>query len=181
MIRVVTLETFSSAELVLLERWLHQAHVAPWYPYPSRDLEYASRPPRNAGHWLIAVDAEPVGYVRWQHVDRETLDELGLLEVPAHSVDIDILLGDVAPTGKGIGPAALQLVAQRFLPDISVPQLGLTTSVHNSRAQRGFAKAGFVITRQYQPPGLGLCHLMIRDIAHERGTMTVGRELCRSR
>ena len=128
------------------------------------------RPPRNAGHWLIAVDAEPVGYVRWQHVDRETLDELGLLEVPGNSVDIDILLGDVASTGKGIGPAALNLVARRFLPDTSVPQLGLTTSVHNSRAHRSFAKAGFVITRQYQPPGLELCHLMIRDIAAERGT-----------
>jgi hypothetical protein len=62
-----------------------------------------------------------------------------------------------------------------------VPQLELTTSVHNSRAHRGFAKAGFVITRQYQPPGLELCHLMIRDIAAERGTSTIERTPTRTR
>jgi aminoglycoside 6'-N-acetyltransferase len=164
----IALVAFDPKYLPLLGGWLRQPHVMPWYPHPSQDMELASNPPSNGGHVLVVAEGVPIGYMRWQHVDRETLDELGLPEVPENSVDIDILLGEVALAGKGVGPAALNALAARFLRDPTVPQLGLTTSVDNARAQRAFEKAGFPITRQYQPPGLGTCHLMIRDLAAER-------------
>lgn len=159
---------FLPSHLRLLEDWLRRPHVARWYPFPDRDMAIATRLPPGGAHAVIVSSGEPVGYVRWQRVARETLDELGLHEIPAGSVDIDILLGDAERTGKGIGPAALSALAAELLRDPDVPLLGLTTSVDNTRAHRAFARAGFVIARQYDPNGLGPCHLMLRDLRRER-------------
>ena len=166
----MSLRAFEPEHVALLEGWLRQPHVAPWYPHPLDDLAFASAPPQRAGHWLVTTDHQPIGYLRWQRVDRATLDELGLHEIPAGSIDMDILLGDPGSLGRGHGPGALQLAASEFLRDPTVPLLGLTTSTRNTRAHRGFAKAGFAIVCQYTPPGLEPCHLMTRDLARERAT-----------
>lgn len=165
---VVQLESFSPAHLPLLEAWLSEPHVAPWYPRPADDLARASDPPPGGAHALITADAEPVGYVRWQYVDRATLDAIGLPEIPANSVDIDILIGASNFAGRQIGPIALNLLARQLLRDPTVPLLGLTSAVANTRAHRAFAKAGFHIVRQYTPSGLGPCHLLLRDLRLER-------------
>jgi len=163
------LAPFLPAHLPLLASWLERPHVAAWYPTPDRDMQIATSPPAGGSHAVIVSGGEPVGYMRWQHVDRETLDELGLHEIPANSVDADILLGDAQSTGKGIVPAALSALAAELLRDPEVPMIGLTTSIYNTRAHRAFARAGFAIARQYDPNGLGPCHLMIRDLRRERG------------
>lgn len=164
----IALQPFLATHLALLEGWLRRPHVAPWYPDRERDLALASAPPANGSHAVIAEAGRPVGYLRWQHVDRSTLDELGLREIPEGSVDIDVLIGEPSNTGRGIGPQALDLLAARFLPDPGVAVLGLTTSVENVRAHRAFRRAGFEFSRQYDPNGFGLCHLMIRDLRAER-------------
>jgi aminoglycoside 6'-N-acetyltransferase len=164
----VTLKPFELQDVELLRKWLSRAHVQPWYPDPTRDIGIATDQPPGGFHAIIAVGDEPAGYVRWQYVDRETLDELGLQQIPENSVDIDILLGEEGQTAKGAGPQALELLAQQLLADPSVPMLGVTTSIHNFRAQSAFSKAGFTILLQYDPTGHGLCHLMVRDLQKER-------------
>jgi RimJ/RimL family protein N-acetyltransferase len=166
----VALKPFEPRDLELLKRWLSSPHVQPWYPDPARDIDIATSQPHGGFHALIAVGGSPVGYIRWQYVDRDTLDELGLQQIPANSVDIDILIGEVSQTAKGAGPEALELLAQQLLADSSVPMLGLTTSTQNFKAQRAFAKAGFSILLQYDPMGHGLCHLMVRDLRKERSS-----------
>lgn len=166
----VTLEPFEPRDLELLKRWLSSPHVWPWYPDPARDMDIATVQPPGGFHALIAVGGTPVGYLRWRYVDRDTLDELGLKEIPAESVDIDILIGEESQTAKGAGPEALELLAQQLLADSSVPMLGLTTSIRNVRAQSAFAKAGFSILLQYDPAGDGLRHLMVRDLREERSS-----------
>lgn len=164
----ISLVPFAPQHLDLLKSWLSRAHVKPWYPDPSRDIGIATSQPVGGFHSLIASDGRPVGYIRWQYVDRETLNELGLQQIPENSVDIDILIGEEGHTAKSAGPVALELLAQQLLADPSVPVLGLTTSIHNLKAQRAFAKAGFSILLQYDPTGHGLCHLMVRDLRKER-------------
>ena len=168
MLPLVTLKPFQQAHLELLAVWLRQPHVARWYPKPEDDLARAMNPPAGASQAIIACGTVEVGYVRWQHVDRDTLDALGLHEIPANSVDVDILLGKDGCVGQGVGPSALALLAAELRQDANVPLLGLTTSVRNTRAHRAFEKAGFHIARQYEPNGLGLCHLMVRDLRRER-------------
>ena len=167
----VTLQPFRQTHLNVLAGWLEQPHVARWYPEPAANLAWAADPPMGGSQAIIAMAASDVGYLRWQRVDRDTLDTLGLTDVPANSVDADILIGNAAGIGKGVGPAALRALAAKIRRDPAVPMIGLTTELENTFAHRAFEKAGFRIARQYEVPRLGLCHLMILDLRPERGAI----------
>jgi aminoglycoside 6'-N-acetyltransferase len=166
----VTLRPFAASDVPQLVRWLREAHVAPWYRRPEEDVRWATNPPPGGAQAIIARGASGLGYLRWQRVDRATLDRLGLPEVPDNSVDADIVLGEGA-VGRGVGPAALRVLATELCRDPAVPLIGLTTELGNARAHRAFARAGFRIARQYEAPVLGRCHLMVLDLRAERGRL----------
>jgi RimJ/RimL family protein N-acetyltransferase len=161
---LVSLRPFSADLLPQLSRWLAQPHVAPWFPEPVANLEWATQPPPGGSQAAICEADRAVGWLRWQRVSREALDAEGLTDIPANSVDADILLGDGASAGHGVGSTALRLLIDRLRRDGDVPMVGLTTNVNNTRAHRAFGKAGFRIDRQYDPRGFGLCHLMLLDL-----------------
>jgi RimJ/RimL family protein N-acetyltransferase len=164
----VTLQPFRPEHIELLAAWLEEPHVVPWYAHPDENLEWAQQPPPGGDHAIIALDARAVGYLRWQRVDRATLDSLGLTDIPENSVDADILVGGAGGFGRGIGPRALNLLARQLLDDPSIPLIGLTSELANTHAHRAFEKAGFHIARQYDAPLLGVCHLLIRELRAER-------------
>jgi aminoglycoside 6'-N-acetyltransferase len=170
----VTLRPFRASHLARLAEWLRRPHVARWYPRPEDDLARAANPPAGGDHAVIAHGEAEVGYLRWARVDRATLDGVGLPEIPEGSVDVDILLGDETCLGGGVGPAALELLVADLRRDPDVPLVGLTTSIENTRAHRAFARAGFRIVRQYEPPWIGPCHLMLRDLRPERAAARAG-------
>ncbi|KAB8330143.1 GNAT family N-acetyltransferase [Scytonema tolypothrichoides VB-61278] len=165
MASVVTLVPFGDGAVALLSRWLVAPHVARWYPEPQEHLNWAVNPPIGGERALIAADGDQVGYLRWQVVSREVLDLVGLHDIPENSVDIDILIGEEKTVGRGVGPLALQKLVAHLQTNPAIPLLGLTTSIHNYAAQRAFRKAGFSILRQYDPPGYGHCHLMVKNLA----------------
>ena len=164
----VSLEPFSELHLSALSGWLRCPHVAPWYPAPEDNIAWAADPPEGGSQSLIACESRPVGYIRWQVVDRETLDSVGLNEIPTNAVDVDLLLGEPEYLGKGLGPAALELLLGRLRANAALPLIGLTTSIENARAHRAFEKAGFRVARQYTPAGFGPCYLFVRPLQHER-------------
>ena len=103
----VTLTPFSNTDVELLRHWLTAPHVAVWYPDPEDHIAWAANPLPSGDRALITVGGRAVGYIRWQSVSREVLDSVGLDEIPAGSVDVDMLIGDSAFVGQGIGPKAL--------------------------------------------------------------------------
>ena len=159
---LLNLLPFAPSDLGLLEAWLMRPHVAPWYPQPDENLEWAAAPPSSGFHVLIATGDVAVGYMRWQVVDRETLDSVGLTDVPSNAVDIDLLLGERAHVGHGLGPAALEALVTQLSRNPALPVAGLTSSAENTYAHAAFRKAGFHMARQYSPPGFGLCNLFLR-------------------
>jgi RimJ/RimL family protein N-acetyltransferase len=167
MVAEVVLFPFEDGATDLLSRWLVAPHVARWYPEPQEHLDWAIHPPAGGERALIAADGVQVGYLRWQVVSRNVLDSVGLYEIPENSIDIDILIGEAAYLGQGVGPQALQKLIEHLQNKPSIPLLGLTTSIHNHAAHRAFGKAGFSILRQYNPPGYGPCHLMIKNLRHD--------------
>lgn len=160
----MTLVPFSPPDLVLLDAWLKRPHVARWYPQPDENLEWAAAPPPGGSHVLIAARNVAVGYMRWQVVDRETLDSVGLNEIPSNAVDIDLLLGEYGHVGQGLGTAALEALLKQLSSNPALPVAGLTSSVENIYAHAAFRKAGFLVARQYSPPGYGLCYLFLRRL-----------------
>ena len=164
MVPFVTLQPFTKAHLKLLAAWLKQPHVARWFPTPEEDLAWAMNLPAGGSQAIIASGAAEVGYLRWQRVDRDTLDSFGLQEIPANSVDADILLGERGSVGNGVGPLPLIALAHKIREEGEVPVIGLTTELENTRAHRAFERAGFRITRRYDTGKLGVCHLMNLDL-----------------
>ena len=164
----VELTVFNSTHRDLLERWLAAPHVAPWYPEPAENIAWALSPPLGGEHALIVTRGKPVGYIRWQLVSRTTLDSVGLFEIPANSADVDLLIGEPAFVGHGIGPCALQLLTEALRARGDVPLIGLTTSVHNHAARRAFETSGFRVSREYAPSGYGLCYLMVLQLRTRR-------------
>jgi aminoglycoside 6'-N-acetyltransferase len=160
----VTLTPFSNTEVTLLRSWLAAPHVAAWYPDPEDHVGWAANPPPEGKRSLITFGTRTVGYIRWQSVSREVLDSVDLQEIPAGSVDVDILIGDPEFIGRGIGPKALLVLLSQLRQKRDVPLVGLTTSVHNLPAQRAYTKAGFHILREYSPPGYGRCYLMVYNL-----------------
>jgi RimJ/RimL family protein N-acetyltransferase len=157
----VALTPFSSTDVELLRRWMSAPHVAMWYPEPEDHIAWAANPPPSSSRALIAVDGRSVGYIRWQSVSREVLDSVDLYEIPAGSVDVDLLIGDLAFVGRGIGPKALLLLVSQLRDKGDVPLVGLSPSVENLFAQRAYAKAGFHFLREYHVPVYGQLCLMV--------------------
>lgn len=162
---VLELATFEPAHAPLLAGWLARSHVARWHPEPKAWVEAALNPPRDGAQALIVLGARPIGYLRWRKVSRETLDTLGLLEIPAGGVDIDILIGETDCVGQGLGPRALAALVETLRRDPSIPSAGLSPSIDNVAAQRAYAKVGFDKMREYAAPGFGRLALMMMELS----------------
>jgi aminoglycoside 6'-N-acetyltransferase len=161
---VPELAPFEPAHAPLLAEWLVRPHVARWHPEPKAWVDAALNPPPDGAQALIVLGVRPIGYLRWRKVSRETLDTLGLLEIPAGGVDIDILIGEADCVGRGLGPRALAALVEMLRRDRSIPSAGLSPSIDNVAAQRAYAKVGFHNMREYDAPGFGRLALMMMEL-----------------
>ncbi|MFB1490794.1 MULTISPECIES: GNAT family N-acetyltransferase [unclassified Thiocapsa] len=92
---------------------------------------------------------------------------------PLHELLIDIMIGERGDAGKGVGAAAIRLVAEVALSDPAVPFVIAAVLADNLASQRAFAKAGFRNDREFDDVPSGRCVLMSRprqdgEVAHER-------------
>ncbi len=160
--RTVTLQSFQpDLDSDLLRAWLARPHVCRWWGDPDQQLALCLDRPETSGHVLICVNDQPIGYLRWQQVDPEDLQALGLDHIPEGAVDMDILIGETNWIGQGIGPQAIELMVDQLRRDRQVPLVGMTTSVENTAALRAYEKAGFHKLMEYQDPNYGLCWIMV--------------------
>lgn len=167
----IVLAEFKESDLELLANWLEQPHVRPWYPEPSEDLANAralcAEPKENdsmAGHFLILVDTQALGYLRWQLAPRAILDEIGLTDIPDNSADVDLLIGERSKICRGFGAQILAAIENRLRARGDVPLIGLTTDKKNHYAHRAFEKSGYSIATEYAPDGYGECYLYTKAL-----------------
>jgi len=150
-------------DLPLMEQWLHADHVRGTWGDPDANIRLLRDSPAN-GNWraIIEADGRKVGLVLWQRPTRQELDEAGLIDIPESVMDIDIMIGERSEIGRGVGPAAIRLVAEAALSDPAVPFVIAATLLDNLASQRAFAKAGFRNDRQFDDVPSGRCVLMVR-------------------
>jgi aminoglycoside 6'-N-acetyltransferase len=155
-------------DLACIAQWLHADHVRSTWGDPDANVRLFDKPP-TTGRWqaIIEADGHAVGVVLWQHPTREELDLAGLTDIPTSVVDIDIMLGEVAALGRGLGSAAIRVVAEAALSDPTVPFVMACARLDNLASQRAFARAGFRKDRKFSDVPDGLHVLMVRH-RHER-------------
>ena len=145
----VRLTEFEAAQhLGLLQGWLRRPHVTRWWGDATKALAHvAAQPPER--HRIIAVDGHPCGYACWQPLSPTEVAIVGFESFGGTHIDIDILIGEGAYLGRGVGPVALQLIVE-LLASQGVSSTGLGTDVENARACRAFQKAGFQQSAEFQ-------------------------------
>jgi len=133
-----------------------------WWGTPTQHL--AALAQRSADtHALITVDGKPVGYLCWQRLPPAELEAAGLTGLPEHLVDIDVLIGEPAYLGRGIGPSALALLLAKLRAE-GVEFAGLGTAIANRVAIRAFEKVGFRRMRDFADPELGPCTYLVASL-----------------
>lgn len=158
----VRLLDVTADDLPLIERWLRADHVRRYWGDPEENGRLVREPPPGCRRAIVEADGRRVGLVLWQHPTRGELDEAGLADVPESVIDIDIMIGEPDATGRGVGSAAVRLVAEAALADPGVPFVIAATVVDNTASRRAFAKAGFRDDREFDDVPSGRCVLMVR-------------------
>ncbi len=161
----VSFRPLERADLALLRDWLNQPHVAAWWGAQSGpdglggvgadaatleqvEAQYARgiEGTDTTHHFVIVVDGAPVGLIQWYRLRDEPDYSAEIGE--ADGAGMDLLLGDPALVGQGVGP----IVIDRFVTDVvfASPDLRRCAAgpdVRNRRSIRAFEKAGFAWVR----------------------------------
>ena len=149
-------------DLGRISLWLHADHVRGSWGDPGENLRLFSDPPAaGSGRAIIEADGDAVGLVLWQHPTRQELDLAGLTDIPTSVIDIDVMIGEVAALGRGLGSGAIRLVATAALTDPTVPFVIGCAGIDNLASQRAFVRAGFRWDREFDDVPNGLHVLMV--------------------
>lgn len=131
-------------DLALLRIWDDEPHVLE--SDPNDDWGWETELARRVD-WreqLIAqVDGVPIGFVQIIDPAREDSHYWGEIEADLRA--IDIWIGEAAYLGQGHGTRMMQLAIERCFADPAVGAIVIDPLASNRRAQRFYARLGFVV------------------------------------
>ncbi len=164
----ITLSPFNTrSHKALLERWLFKDHVSRWWLNPADRLAECLESPAGGDHALIVCDSRPIGYIRWRMLNDEEHLKIKRIEHRRRAMDIDLFIGEEEYTGRGIGPAAIEMLIERLSREGSAGIAGLGASIKNKNAIKAFEKAGFRKFQKFSDPVYGTGRLLIREIGEK--------------
>jgi len=148
----ISLRPVTDDDLVVLDSWVERPDISRWWGRPQlakaeTRKALASEP---AIFRMILLDGNPIGYV--QAVDARIWEEDLPDDLPPGAWDADILIGEAAQRGRGLGTAALCLLCKEVWRLTAATHLYAFSSVANERALRALEKAGFVKIRIWEDP-----------------------------
>lgn len=168
----IELQPMTEYGLIHLARWLRAPHVAKWWRRDGRDAEtfMAEYEHRLRGHdptlfHLVLENGAPVGMLQCYRNDDypEHAASVGL----ADCVGVDLLVGDEANLGRGLGPAMLRVFIEQVVP-VEYPDaqfVATDPSAENAASIRAFEKAGFYRNRMVDdgdgPKQIMICGLPV--------------------
>jgi len=154
----IAFRPFAWDDLMALFLWLGRPHVAKWYARPPSSYaetvaRYGSR--TEAGQpvraHVVLVDGAPVGYAQHYAVDAFP-DYAARLEAGPGTAAMDLLIGEEAFLGRGIGSRAIHRYAEdvvfadpAFAACVGGPMEGHAAGI------RAFEKAGFARWKTIDP------------------------------
>ena len=138
-----------AGDVALLAGWLTDARVLEWFEGRDRPLDAEAVRRRYAPEVLAAEQVQvgivsdggwPVGMVQWYPIDPH---EYEWHDDPDGVWGVDIVLGDPARWGRGLGTAALTLLVDHLLVTEGARHVVIDPWVGNERAIRAYEKVGF--------------------------------------
>jgi RimJ/RimL family protein N-acetyltransferase len=160
----------AAADLALMHAWLNAPHVVAGYSrvHTTPEDVAAKYGPRIAGtdpisSYIASVAGRPLGYVQTYRVADFT-DYAATVGEYSDAVAIDVLIGEVEYTGRGLGPRIIAAaVAELVFPQSSAECCIATPRADNTASLRAFAKAGFALVRSIRTADGDVEMLMARN------------------
>ncbi len=147
---MVTLRPMELDDLVLVERWLGQPHVARWYLAGSSleaelgDIRLSVSGAQPVHMFVVLHDDEPVGWCQWYvcEIDPAWASEMG---AQPGDVGVDYAIGDAARVGGGVGTELIAVLV-RLVRSVR-PGCGIVADpdAENQASRRVLEKNGFVL------------------------------------
>jgi aminoglycoside 6'-N-acetyltransferase len=95
--------------------------------------------------YLIQKERVPIGWIQWYRW-RDFSEHAGRLEAESGSAGLDLAIGEIEMTGRGIGPTAIREFGAHYIfVNEDVAAIVADPATNNLRSVRAFVKAGFKI------------------------------------
>jgi aminoglycoside 6'-N-acetyltransferase len=155
----VSFRSLARSDFPLLQKWLAEPHVTAWWnePYDLASLEarYAPVIDRHEAVYVDLIEHErvPIGWIQWYRW-RDFPDHANRLGADPCSAGIDLAIGEIDRTGRGLGSAAIREFAASYIfANNDVCAIVADPAVANLRSVGAFKKAGFQIVNTVRLPG----------------------------
>ena len=159
----VTLRPANNADWPLILSWLKMPEVERWWGSQSAAqaeirlvFETSSALAR-----IIEVGGEPIGYTH--AIDATFWGEHLPEGLPPGAWDVEVFVAAPEHRGRGIGAAALDLLAKEVFSTTLAVALSVFVSVRNEHAVRAYESAGFAWVQVWDDPIFGASWLMLRQ------------------
>jgi aminoglycoside 6'-N-acetyltransferase len=134
---------FTRADLVMTAGWLRTPEVVRWWGVPEEQqtLLALDLDEPLMRQWIVEFERHPFAYA--QAYPANAWPQPHLASLPPDAMVIDTFIGEPAMLGTGHGGAFLRLLAEMLLAE-GAPAVAIDPALDNRRAQRAYARAGFV-------------------------------------
>jgi aminoglycoside 6'-N-acetyltransferase len=146
----------TTADLKNLARWLSNPQVLEYYegrdhPFSLADVQEKYAPRLLAADGvqaeLVLLSRQPVGYLQYERLEAETLQEYGL-PLEKRIYGMDLFIGEPSLWGHGLGRQVVTLAGSWLCREAQAQIITLDPHVNNVRAIRCYTACGFRQTRR---------------------------------
>jgi aminoglycoside 6'-N-acetyltransferase len=166
--RTLRFRPLEADDLRLVHEWLHRSHVRRWWTDRETYEEVVEHYlPSIEGdeptdHHVLLLDEQPIGFIQ-TYIVSDHPDYAALVGVGEGVAGVDLLIGEEALTGQGLGTE----IIRRFVDEVVFARPGTVACIADPNARnvasiRAFEKAGFSVVGEFVDPEDGQTHALVR-------------------
>jgi hypothetical protein len=153
---IISFRELGRSDFPLLQNWLAAPHVGVWWNerFDLASLEAKYGPAIDGSEpihvYVIQCDGVPIGWIQWYRW-RDFPEHAIQVGADPMSAGIDLAIGEVEMTGRGLGPAVIRQFGTNYIfINGDVGAIVADPSASNMRSVSAFKKARFNIVDTVQ-------------------------------
>ena len=159
----IALRPVEGADWPTIRAWIARPDIQRWWGnFAAAEAEVRmALEAHTAVCRMILADGAAIGYAH--AIDASTWGSDLPQGMPAGTWDADLFIASPAYRGKGLGQAALDMLAEEVFSTTLALAISVFVSVKNEAAVRAYERAGFSWVRVWEDPISGPSWLMLRE------------------